>query len=298
MSRISIKGASTGTATFTIESPATDTNRTLVLPDVDGTIITGTGGVTAVAQGGTGAASLTANNVLLGNGTSALQTVAAGTAGNVLTSNGTTWTSAAISAGGDYVMQTFTAPGTWTKPAGLKAVKVTVVGGGGGTATSPGPTGPSVPAGAGGGGAAIRYIPAPSIPGPVTVTRGAGGGVGAAGGTSSFGPFASATGGGGAALGPFTTRGAGGAGSSGDLNISGETGSIGSPSSGALSGKGGNSILGFGGIGNGFAPESNFNGVPGAIYGGGAGGIYKTQPLTTVTGGSGGNGVVIVEEFY
>lgn len=47
-----------------------------------------------VASGGTGAATLAANNVLLGNGTSAVQTVAPGTAGNLLTSNGTTWTSA------------------------------------------------------------------------------------------------------------------------------------------------------------------------------------------------------------
>jgi hypothetical protein len=49
----------------------------------------------AVADGGTGASSFTANNVLLGNGTSAFQTVAPSTAGNVLTSNGTTWTSSA-----------------------------------------------------------------------------------------------------------------------------------------------------------------------------------------------------------
>jgi len=46
-----------------------------------------------VANGGTGSATLTTNNVLLGNGTSALQVVAPGTVGNVLTSNGTTWTS-------------------------------------------------------------------------------------------------------------------------------------------------------------------------------------------------------------
>ena len=46
-----------------------------------------------VANGGTGATTLTANNVLLGNGTSAIQTVAPSTAGNVLTSNGTTWVS-------------------------------------------------------------------------------------------------------------------------------------------------------------------------------------------------------------
>jgi hypothetical protein len=49
----------------------------------------------AVADGGTGASTLSANAVLLGNGTSALQTVAPSTSGNVLTSNGTTWTSAA-----------------------------------------------------------------------------------------------------------------------------------------------------------------------------------------------------------
>jgi hypothetical protein len=53
-----------------------------------------------VAYGGTGATSLTANNVLLGNGTSAVQTVAPGTNGNVLVSNGTTWTSAAPAASG------------------------------------------------------------------------------------------------------------------------------------------------------------------------------------------------------
>ena len=47
----------------------------------------------AVTSGGTGTTSLTANNVLLGNGTSAVQVVAPSTSGNLLTSNGTTWTS-------------------------------------------------------------------------------------------------------------------------------------------------------------------------------------------------------------
>jgi hypothetical protein len=62
MSQISITGASTGSATFTIESPATSTNRTLILPDNTGTIITqnstpafastiGVGGATAAASG-------------------------------------------------------------------------------------------------------------------------------------------------------------------------------------------------------------------------------------------------------
>ncbi len=52
---------------------------------------------TPVSAGGTGSTTLTANNVLLGNGTSALQVVAPGTNGNVLTSDGTTWQSSPAS---------------------------------------------------------------------------------------------------------------------------------------------------------------------------------------------------------
>lgn len=57
-------------------------------------------GTLGVDQGGTGLATLTANNVILGNGTSAPLFVAPGANGNVLTSNGTTWTSAAPAASG------------------------------------------------------------------------------------------------------------------------------------------------------------------------------------------------------
>jgi hypothetical protein len=57
-------------------------------------LTTGVTGTLPVANGGTGAATLTANNVLLGNATSALQVVAPGASGNLLTSNGTTWASA------------------------------------------------------------------------------------------------------------------------------------------------------------------------------------------------------------
>ena len=53
-----------------------------------------------VGSGGTGATTLAANSVLLGNATSALQTVAPSTSGNVLTSNGTTWASTAPAASG------------------------------------------------------------------------------------------------------------------------------------------------------------------------------------------------------
>lgn len=52
-------------------------------------------GTLVVANGGTGATTLTANNVILGNGGSAVQFVAPGSNGNILTSNGSTWTSTA-----------------------------------------------------------------------------------------------------------------------------------------------------------------------------------------------------------
>jgi hypothetical protein len=63
---------------------------------ITGGTITGITDLT-VADGGTGASSITANSVILGNGTSALSgnLVAPSTSGNILTSNGTTWTSAA-----------------------------------------------------------------------------------------------------------------------------------------------------------------------------------------------------------
>ena len=57
-------------------------------------------GTLPIAAGGTASTTLAANNVLLGNGTSALQVVAPSTSGNVLTSNGTTWQSTALPAGG------------------------------------------------------------------------------------------------------------------------------------------------------------------------------------------------------
>jgi hypothetical protein len=57
-------------------------------------------GTLPVGNGGTGATTLTANNVILGNGTSAVQFVAPGAIGNVLSSNGTTWASSALPAGG------------------------------------------------------------------------------------------------------------------------------------------------------------------------------------------------------
>ena len=53
-----------------------------------------------VSAGGTSLGTLTLNNVILGNGTSAPQFVAPGSSGNVLTSNGTTWTSSPAASSG------------------------------------------------------------------------------------------------------------------------------------------------------------------------------------------------------
>jgi hypothetical protein len=60
-------------------------------------LTSGVTGTLPVANGGTGVITLTANSVMLGNGTSSVQTVSPGNTGNVLLSNGTTWTSSALS---------------------------------------------------------------------------------------------------------------------------------------------------------------------------------------------------------
>lgn len=65
-------------------------------------------GTLSAANGGTGQTSLTANNVILGNGTSAVQFVAPGTSSNVLTSNGSTWISSAAAGGGGFTRGTTT----------------------------------------------------------------------------------------------------------------------------------------------------------------------------------------------
>lgn len=86
-------------------------------------------GTLPVANGGTGQATLSSNSVILGNGTSGVQTVAPGTTGNVLTSSGGTWVSSSPPSGGAFLTANTT---TWTAPAGVTAVKITAVGGGGG----------------------------------------------------------------------------------------------------------------------------------------------------------------------
>jgi hypothetical protein len=75
----------------------------------------------AVSSGGTGLATLTANNVILGNGTSNPSFVAPGNSANVLTSNGTTWVSSVVpqpeffSSGTRMTFNQTAAPTGWTK---------------------------------------------------------------------------------------------------------------------------------------------------------------------------------------
>ena len=53
-------------------------------------------GIASVTNGGTGQTSLPANSVLIGNGTSGINSVAPGTANNILTSNGANWSSQSL----------------------------------------------------------------------------------------------------------------------------------------------------------------------------------------------------------
>jgi hypothetical protein len=181
-----------GTPTPTVQLEATGAARLGSL--------TLTGSPLPVASGGTGLATLTANNVLIGAGTSSVTFVAPGTSGNVLVSNGTSWTSGALAAV-QLREQIFTASGSWTAPSGVTRAQLVVVAGGGGGSgyNNTGATND----GGNGGSAGVAVGNVTVVPGTVyTITVGSGGtggttnNNGTAGASSSFGALMSATGGG------------------------------------------------------------------------------------------------------
>ena len=121
MSSVVIAGDTSGS--ITLEAPAVAGTTTLTLPTTNGTVIVGSGGVTGVAQGGTGRSTNTAYAVICGGTTTGgvEQSIASvGTAGQVLTSNGagalpTFQEAAGFPAGTVLIFGQTAAPTGWTK---------------------------------------------------------------------------------------------------------------------------------------------------------------------------------------
>jgi hypothetical protein len=64
MSKVAIQGAATGTGVFTLASPATNTNRTLTLPDEAGTVLTSAGALSVNASAPAASATIDATGRL------------------------------------------------------------------------------------------------------------------------------------------------------------------------------------------------------------------------------------------
>jgi hypothetical protein len=218
----------------------------------------------------------------------------------------TTWysqnNSASVSFGVN--MQEFLSSGTFTVPAGVTAIKVSMMGAGG---AGGGATTNSRGAGGGGGAAQCVLYLTGLVPGAsITVTVGTGGvgtsGTGGAGGTTSFGSYVTLTGGGGGSGNLSTATGGGSAGGiSGTYNryVAGDAGN--NYDVGVRSGSGGSGSNVSGGFyflldgnsGSGSSACAGVNGTAASGYGAGGGGGYRIA--TTRSGGNGANGIVIVE---
>ena len=200
---------------------------------------------------------------------------------------------------------TSTGATSFTPLAGTRAVRVSCQGAGGAGGGTTAMTASTF--GAGGGGASGAYSESwflvSALSPPITITCGAGGvgvagATGGGGGASSFGSLASAAGGAGGSPSSGATA-AGGAGSTGVGNVYQGQGTPGSPSvcfgnTLFVSGAGGSSK--YGGGGNPRA-STTAGGNAAAAYGGGGGGAGGQNNAAALPGGSGGYGLVIVEEY-
>lgn len=257
---------------------------------------TGLVNATPVANGGSGRSTQTAYAVICGGTTttSPQQSVSSvGSAGQVLTSNGAgalpTFQAPTGSSISTMDVKTSGTSATWTIPAGVTKVRVTVVGGGGnGGALS----GSSFGGGGAGGGAAIKVLTGLTSGNTLIYTVGAGGG--GTGATSSVSSGTqtittiSATGGANGTTGQ-TSSSLGGIGSNGDLNLPGGPGMpayLDFSASTGIGGQGGSSIFGVSGP----FGASGSSGGNGRGYGAGGSGSAGG-----VVNGFGSAGVVIFE---
>lgn len=208
-------------------------------------------------------------------------------------------------------LEVFTSSGTWTKPAGVKAVRVRLVGGGGsgGGAAATAAAQAACGGGGGAGGYSEEIILADDLGATETVTIGAAGaasaagGAGNSGGTTSFGSHLQATGGAGGGAGTASGAavtvigGAGGAGSGGEVNMPGARGGPGRVSGGLadLYNYGADSLLGVAAI---VSTGSSSSGVAGSNYGGGSTGALNGASQAARASLAGAAGLVLVEEFF
>ncbi len=190
--------------------------------------------------------------------------------------------------------QTFTGNGTYTPCTGIIYADMEVWGGGGAGGNAAAVAGASG-GGGGSGGYAKGRASAATIGGSQAVT------IGAAGGTSSIGSIVSATGGSAGANAAGATAvagGAAGAGSAGDIQKTGMPGGAGfDTSTGSnfrVSGYGGNTMLGGGGLSVVGAGDTSGSA---AVANSGSGGSGATSNGGATTGGAGGTGYATVTEY-